>query len=244
MKAVIRLSDRVVFYLRPESERVVINQYGLLYGRRRAVDIAADTHEVVEGVAPPSQFVPGAMTWNGEWAIPDRELFDSLLNLDPSYIAEKKAEAENLSAKVVLKEQMAAKLDDLSDNDLATVTYLYDEWSGDAVTYGPGDIRRFNGVLWRYIGADPTQSQPSWNPADAPSLWERVRQPLAPWVQPGTVLPEGGVQPAYDLDALVTHDNPNDGGALWEYRSKIAANTTEPGRDSTFDRYWEPVRRA
>ena len=27
-------------------------------------------------------------------------------------------------------------------------------------------------------------------------------------------------------------------------RSKIANNTTEPSRDSTFDRWWEPVSRA
>jgi hypothetical protein len=45
----------------------------------------------------------------------------------------------------------------------------------------------------------------------------------------------------WDTGDEVIWDNPNDGGADWLYRSKIDANTTEPGRDSTFDRYWEPV---
>ena len=28
---------------------------------------------------------------------------------------------------------------------------------------------------------------------------------------------------------------------IWIYESAIDANTTEPGRDGTFDRYWTPV---
>ena len=42
-------------------------------------------------------------------------------------------------------------------------------------------------------------------------------------------------------EAYQVHDNPNDSGNLWVYESTIPANTTEPGRDGTFDRYWTPV---
>ncbi len=60
--------------------------------------------------------------------------------------------------------------------------------------------------------------------------WKNLTTPVAPWEQ--------GV---YDEGEEVTHDNPQDGGNIWLYRSKIDANTTEPGRDGEFDRYWEPI---
>jgi len=28
---------------------------------------------------------------------------------------------------------------------------------------------------------------------------------------------------------------------VWIYESAIAANTTEPGNDGTFDRFWTPI---
>jgi hypothetical protein len=70
-----------------------------------------------------------------------------------------------------------------------------------------------------------------------PALFTRValEGEILPWVQPT------GAQDAYAIDAEVSHDNPNDGGNIWLYRSKIPANTQEPGRDGTFDRWWEPV---
>ncbi|MCA9326884.1 hypothetical protein KC976_04820, partial [Candidatus Saccharibacteria bacterium] len=55
------------------------------------------------------------------------------------------------------------------------------------------------------------------------------------WVAPT------GAHDAYSIGDEVIHDNPNDGGADWLYRSNIGANTTEPGRDGTFDRWWLPV---
>lgn len=58
---------------------------------------------------------------------------------------------------------------------------------------------------------------------------------IEPWVQPT------GAHNAYAVGARVTHDNPNAGGAIWIYESKIPANTTEPGRDGTFDRWWQPI---
>lgn len=79
-------------------------------------------------------------------------------------------------------------------------------------------------------------------PTDEPTP-EPTPAPVAEWVQPT------GAQDAYAQDinwggtetVEATHDNPNDSGSIWLYRSKIEANTAEPGRDGTFDRYWEPV---
>jgi hypothetical protein len=40
---------------------------------------------------------------------------------------------------------------------------------------------------------------------------------------------------------LVVHDRPQDGGNDWVFRSTFDGNTTEPGRDGTFDRFWQPI---
>lgn len=74
------------------------------------------------------------------------------------------------------------------------------------------------------------------NPSMIPAMFTPARTQLTAWVLPT------GAQDAYAINDRVTHNNPNDGGNIWVYRSKIDANTTEPGRDGTFDRWWEPVR--
>jgi len=75
------------------------------------------------------------------------------------------------------------------------------------------------------------------DPSAIPALFTPARAQLAAWVQPT------GAQDAYATGDLVTHDNPNDGGTIWVYRSTIDGNTTEPGRDGTSDRWWEPISR-
>ena len=84
----------------------------------------------------------------------------------------------------------------------------------------------------------PGAQNGGWTPVGEDPPVEPTAQP---WKQPGTVNPEGGVYPAYAIGDEVTHDNPNDGGAIWVYESTIDANTAEPGRDGTFDRWWTPV---
>ena len=54
-----------------------------------------------------------------------------------------------------------------------------------------------------------------------------------PWVQPT------GAHDAYAIGDEVTHTVSGRTTTIW--RSNIPANTTEPGTDSTFDRWWAPV---
>lgn len=93
-----------------------------------------------------------------------------------------------------------------------------------------GDQRTFDGKLW--------ESLMDYNVWAPPIGWREVVENGYPeWVQPT------GAHDAYAVGERVTHDNPNDGGAIWVYESVIPANTTEPGRDGTFDRWWTPIER-
>jgi hypothetical protein len=95
-------------------------------------------------------------------------------------------------------------------------------------------------------------------PGTFDSGWRELAPTLEDWKQPGTVIPGSSppaVYPAYDQDyryssdpndtqvVEVRHPNEQDSDNIWKFRSKIAANTTEPGKDGTFHRYWEPVER-
>lgn len=84
---------------------------------------------------------------------------------------------------------------------------------------------------------------------DADVAYIRFGRPIDPTVPPPvpTVQPwkqPTGAHDAYAIGDRVTHDNPNDGGRIWIYQSAIPANTTQPGRDGTFNRWWTPIQRA
>ena len=101
---------------------------------------------------------------------------------------------------------------------------------GEAVIRG--HVYDFNGTVYICV-QDHNRMQ--FPPDQTPALWTPARVQAEPWVQPT------GAQDAYAVGDRVTHDRPADGGAIWLFESKIPANTTEPGRDGTFDRWWEPV---
>jgi len=122
----------------------------------------------------------------------------------------------------------------LSGKELASIASLYPKWKA-GLSVVVDDIYRVQNTLYKVVQAHTTQAD--WMPPQVPALFTPVAAAgvVPEWVQPT------GAQDAYAVGDQVTHDNPNDGGNVWLYKSKIAANTTEPGRDSTFDRYWQPV---
>lgn len=103
---------------------------------------------------------------------------------------------------------------------------------GELVTRG--EVYDFEGTVYVCV---QTHNRTQFPPDQTPALFTPARRQAEPWVQPT------GAQDAYAIGDRVTHDNPNDGGNIWLYESKIDANTTEPGRDGTFDRWWEPIER-
>jgi hypothetical protein len=100
------------------------------------------------------------------------------------------------------------------------------------------------------IGEEVTDDGKDWvnerannvsRPGTLDGGWRELAPTVERWNQPGTPKPGGGVYPVYALGAEVIWDRPADGGNDWLFRSKIANNDTQPGRDGTFDRWWEPV---
>jgi len=104
-----------------------------------------------------------------------------------------------------------------------------------------GTRREYEGQWYEALQRHVTE----FTPDQTPALWKTVSVDSGPqpWVQPT------GAQDAYAQDinwggaepVEVTHPNAQDGGNIWLFRSKIAANVTEPGTDGTFHRWWEPV---
>lgn len=105
----------------------------------------------------------------------------------------------------------------LTDEQAATVPAIYYPWDGNGVKYAVGDRRTDGGVLYRCIMAHT--SQPTWNPADSPSLWAKVLIPtpgeIPEWEQPSSTNP-------YAKGDKVKHN-----GKIWI--SNLDGNVWEPG---------------
>ena len=105
----------------------------------------------------------------------------------------------------------------LTDEQAATVPTIYWPWDGDGVDYAVGDRRTAGGVLYRCITAH--RSQPTWRPADSPSLWTKVLIPtpgeIPEWEQPSSTNP-------YAKGDKVKHN-----GKIWI--SDTDGNVWEPG---------------
>ena len=122
----------------------------------------------------------------------------------------------------------------LSDEEVSVLAGLYPQWAAGIAVAVDG-LYQFDGSLYKVAQAHTTQAD--WTPPTVPALFTPVAAAgvIPEWVQPT------GAQDAYAIGDQVTHDNPQDSGNIWVYESSIDANTTEPGRDGTFDRYWTPV---
>ena len=103
------------------------------------------------------------------------------------------------------------------DVALATPAVLFDEWNAGGVAYAKGDIRQYNGLLYRC--AQPHTSQSDYTPSTAVSLWTRIADPTQEW--PEWIQPTGA-HDAYAKGAKVSHN-----GKHWI--SNVDNNVWEPG---------------
>ena len=105
----------------------------------------------------------------------------------------------------------------LTDADAYEATELFAKWSGDSVDYSVGDRRRDDGQLYKCLIAHT--SQPTWKPADSPSLWVRIDDPSQEW-------PEW-IQPTGSTDSYMAGDKVSHNEKHWI--SDIDYNVYEPG---------------
>lgn len=93
---------------------------------------------------------------------------------------------------------------------------LFAEWAYPIV-YTAGQIRRYNGTLYKCVQAHTSQAD--WTPPAAPSLWSLTSDPAEEW--PEWIQPIGA-HDAYPLGAKVRHNEKH-------WTSTIANNVWEPG---------------
>lgn len=104
----------------------------------------------------------------------------------------------------------------LSDADALNNPLFFPEWN-DSKSYAVDDRVLYDGILYKCL--QPHTSQPTWTPADAPSLWVRIDDPSIEW--PEWIQPTGSTD-AYALGAKVSHN-----GSHWT--STVDGNVWEPG---------------
>ena len=116
-----------------------------------------------------------------------------------------------------LRELIVKASRSLSDMDALEAVELFKRWNGDGQEYVVDERVSDDGILYKVL--QNHTSQPSWKPADSPSLFVRVDDPSIEW--PEWIQPVGSTD-AYAKGAKVSHN-----GKHWI--SDVDANVWEPG---------------
>lgn len=136
----------------------------------------------------------------------------------PPSLEELEVDAIALATKINQRIAVTAELEagNVTDEEIATVAYLYPAWDGEAVAYVVGDVVRWSNGLYKVIQAHTSQA--GWDPVSVPALFSAYRAAgtVTAWVQPI------GPADAYSIGERVTHLS-----STWE--STINANVWEPG---------------
>ena len=127
----------------------------------------------------------------------------------------RRIEASAAAAQVTLAPLLAAET--LSDEQIGAVTAAFPAWTGGGAKVGVGDLRVFDGTLYRCVQAH--KSQADWTPDKVPALWAPVRKVAG-------AAPDEWVQPVGASDAYRKGDRVLFQGATYE--SVIDANTWSP----------------
>lgn len=117
--------------------------------------------------------------------------------------------------------------EDMTDEQAAKLTALFDGFDGGGVAHSVGDIVAHDGVPYRCVQAHSSQN--NWTPDKVPALWTPVREKAG-------AAPDPWVQPASAADAYAKGDRVMFQGAVYE--SLIDANVWSP---SAYPAGWKKV---
>lgn len=117
----------------------------------------------------------------------------------------------------MLRPYIEKAAENLTDEDAMNAVELFPHWSGDGVSYFVDARVQYNSLLYKCLQTH--NSQPTWSPTDAPSLWVRIDDPSEEW--PEWRAPTGS-HDAYSLGYKVSHN-----GKHWI--SNVDNNVWEPG---------------
>lgn len=112
-----------------------------------------------------------------------------------------------IAAAIFINSQAAS----LSDGQALEVRNLFNDWAwkddaGNPIRYIKGDVRRYEGDLWRC--RKDHDAQQNWTPSQAHSEWGRI---VPPWEIEEWRQPQPGVFDGYTKGQMVTCD-----GFTWE----------------------------
>ena len=93
---------------------------------------------------------------------------------------------------------------------------LFAEWAYP-IAYTVGQIRRYNGTLYKCVQAHTSQAD--WTPDTASSLWSKTREPAEEWPEWSQPV---GAHDAYSKGAKVSHKEKH-------WISTVDSNVWEPG---------------
>lgn len=136
---------------------------------------------------------------------------DSIRKLNEAKLYTRQREEAAAIAFVVLAE--SGQIDDVTATERYT---LFLSWEPN-IRYTAGQLRRYNGILYRCVQAHT--SQEGWEPDQAASLWTATNDPAEEWPDWSQPL---GAHDAYAAGAKVRHQ-----GKHWT--SDVDGNVWEPG---------------
>ena len=190
--------------------------------------------------APFSAVVPDGVEYSYFYANDDGTY---TLVLRPEYaqrLLEERLERSERASRIAIQDALSTG--DVDPEDIDAVAAIWPPVTvGETVRQGDLRYHAPSGKLLR--AEQPTYTvREEDDPLALPAIWTVLGAPLGEGEVPEWRQPTGA-QDAYQTGDEVSHPNAQDGGNVWRFRSNIDANTTEPGTDGTFHRWWEPVER-
>lgn len=146
------------------------------------------------------------------------EFWFALRDLSAAELARMRMEAniEKAGAAAAITFVTLAEAGDIDDVTAGEHAELFSPWAA-GVSYETGNIRVFDGRLYRCIQAHTSQEH--WTPDAAASLWVKIADPAEEWPEWNQPI---GAHDAYNAGDKVSH-----GGQHWV--SDVDGNVWEPG---------------